>query len=156
MRLTSPSLEDRTWESPVFSIVCWVSTRCSSYVSSLSFFFFSSHSLTITNPSLIVYFFLFLPHTNPFNLSQTHSLSHIYMLIFTHFSRLSYLTSSHLILFLISHSSGTDRSIVSDVAGTTRDTVDALVVRYTRSGFVYTLNPSYFFICFIHSISSKS
>lgn len=27
-------------------------------------------------------------------------------------------------------SSGTDRSIVSDVAGTTRDTVDALVVRY--------------------------
>jgi 50S ribosome-binding GTPase len=35
-------------------------------------------------------------------------------------------------LFFFS-SSGTDRSIVSDVAGTTRDTVDALVVRYTHT-----------------------
>lgn len=48
---------------------------------------------------------------------------------------LSSLTPYHLLLFFPSFhlSSGTDRSIVSDVAGTTRDTVDALVVRYTTT-----------------------
>ena len=98
-----------------------------------------------------------LTHSPVWSLTGALTLAHFNT--HTHTLLLPLIFIPYLISFNFSHlipSSGTDRSIVSDVAGTTRDTVDALVVRYIHSDFVCTLDPSYFIICFFHSIFSLS
>jgi GTPase SAR1 family protein len=66
-----------------------------------------------------------------FHLTSPTSSRHLFLLFFL---SSSYSFSHPLLDILSSLSSiGTDRSIVSDVAGTTRDTVDALVVRYSHT-----------------------
>ena len=157
MRRTSPLLVDQMWGNPVSSIVCWVSTWNSSYVSSPNFFFFFTHSFTHSHSFFSYRLFSSFYLTNSPILSLPEALPLAHFHTHTHTLLLPILFYHHLIPFSFSHlipSSGTDRSIVSDVAGTTRDTVDALVVRYIRSDFVCTITPSYFIICFIHFISS--
>lgn len=90
----------------------------------------SLHTQIHTPPPhlLLIFSFLSYSSSSPFH-------PHLPVILLLILFLLSSLTPCHLLLFFPSFHlpSGTDRSIVSDVAGTTRDTVDALVVRYTNT-----------------------
>ena len=97
-------------------------------------------------PLLTLYRHILLPtsHTHAHKHTHTHTHTNTHTNTLTHTYTHLPLTSIHLLPFLFIllsfSSSGTDRSIVSDVAGTTRDTVDALVVRYAPTLILFSMS----------------